>query len=307
MRNLSRALLVFCLVVSTGLSVIIFVFAAEKIDINTAPLEDLVKIVHIGETRARELISLRPFSSLDELTKIKGISEARVEDIKEQGLAWIENEEKEAPKLITYPGGVVVNEFLPSPEGLDTEEEWIEIFNQNAFEVDLSEWRVTDTVGTTKTYIFPEKTIIKTLGFLVLTRPVTKITLNNSGDGLKLIQPDGNIIDAVSYKKAPRGESYNRTESGWAWSGVLTPGSANVVPSLIPESREAEFSEKVKETIPEKEAKEKPIKELAAIGEQTSREPADFPFWVALGVAFFSGIIILLLKDRTKKVYNKTV
>lgn len=76
-----------------------FVWAAEKIDINTAPLEKLVKIIHIGEIRALELISLRPFSSLDELTKIKGIGEARVKDIKEQGLAWIATENEETPSL----------------------------------------------------------------------------------------------------------------------------------------------------------------------------------------------------------------
>lgn len=64
----------------------------EKIDINSAPLEDLVKVIHIGEVRAEELISLRPFSSLDGLTRIKGISKTRVEDIKKQGLAWVETE-----------------------------------------------------------------------------------------------------------------------------------------------------------------------------------------------------------------------
>ena len=66
-----------------------FVTAEEKIDINTAPLEDLIKIVHIGETRAQELISLRPFSSLDDLIRIRGIGEKRVEDIKKQALAWV--------------------------------------------------------------------------------------------------------------------------------------------------------------------------------------------------------------------------
>lgn len=65
------------------------VFASEKININTAPLKDLTKIIHIGESRAQELISLRPFYSLDELGKIKGIGEARLNDIKKQGLAWI--------------------------------------------------------------------------------------------------------------------------------------------------------------------------------------------------------------------------
>jgi len=63
--------------------------AAETIDINSAPAEDLVKIVHIGEARAKELISLRPFSSIDELSRINGIGPARVKDIKNQGLAWV--------------------------------------------------------------------------------------------------------------------------------------------------------------------------------------------------------------------------
>jgi hypothetical protein len=75
--------------------VLVFTFASsessviEKIDINTASLEDLIKIIHIGEVRAKELISLRPFSSLDELTKIKGIGQKKLEDIKKQGLAWV--------------------------------------------------------------------------------------------------------------------------------------------------------------------------------------------------------------------------
>ncbi|MBZ1345122.1 MAG: lamin tail domain-containing protein [Candidatus Nealsonbacteria bacterium] len=69
-----------------------------KIDINTALLKDLVKIVHIGKVRAEELISLRPFYSLDDLTRIKGISPKRLEDIKKQGLAWVDPE-LEPPKI----------------------------------------------------------------------------------------------------------------------------------------------------------------------------------------------------------------
>lgn len=63
--------------------------AVERIDINTATKEELTRIIHIGDARALELIYLRPFASLDELVKIKGISEKRVADIKKQGLAWI--------------------------------------------------------------------------------------------------------------------------------------------------------------------------------------------------------------------------
>jgi len=86
MKNLSRGVIfiaIFCLLTAN------FVPAAEKIDINTASLEDLMKIIHIGKTRAIELITLRPFTSLDDLLKIKGIGEQRLKDIKSQGLAWI--------------------------------------------------------------------------------------------------------------------------------------------------------------------------------------------------------------------------
>ena len=70
---------------------------AEKININSAELEDLIKIIHIGETRAKELIFLRPFSSLDDLDRIKGIGASRIEDIKKQGLAWVDATENSSP------------------------------------------------------------------------------------------------------------------------------------------------------------------------------------------------------------------
>ena len=62
----------------------------DQISINAAPKEDLLQIKHIGESRAKELTQLRPFSSLDDLSRIKGISDGRVKDIKEQGLVCIE-------------------------------------------------------------------------------------------------------------------------------------------------------------------------------------------------------------------------
>lgn len=62
-----------------------------QVDINTAPKEALITIVHIGESRANELISLRPFSSLEDLTRIRGISEGRLREIEAQGIACVSN------------------------------------------------------------------------------------------------------------------------------------------------------------------------------------------------------------------------
>lgn len=153
---------------------------AEKIDINSASTEDLVKIIHIGDVRATELISLRPFSSLDDLVRINGIGRTRVEDIKKEGLAWVLIEEartEQKPESINYPSGIIINEILPSPKGSDAEEEWIEIFNQGNSEAELAGWKIADSTGTVKTYTFPQGTVIPSQGFLLLSRPLTKITL----------------------------------------------------------------------------------------------------------------------------------
>src|SRR5699024_5101732 len=57
------------------------------ININKASKADVQQIKHIGPERADDLINQRPYSSVNELTKINGIGPARIEDIKEQGLA----------------------------------------------------------------------------------------------------------------------------------------------------------------------------------------------------------------------------
>ncbi len=174
-------------------------------------------------------------------------------------------------------GGIIINEILPSPEGPDDKEEWIEIFNQNEFEVVLSGWQIKDMAGKIKTYTLRDKTTISPKGFLVFPRPETKITLNNDGDGLILSGPSGEILDRVKYESAPLGESYNRKGAEWAWSEVLTPGNINVFtkekPKLNTGSQEA----------------------LAAIGEH----PKSFlPLFIALALALLSGAIILIMKKR---------
>ena len=61
--------------------------AGPCININTASSTELERIVHVGPARAQEIISLRPFSSVDDLARVNGIGPARLADIKDQGLA----------------------------------------------------------------------------------------------------------------------------------------------------------------------------------------------------------------------------
>lgn len=62
----------------------------QKIDLNSAPVSSLIKIVGIGEKTAQEIINSRPFCSLDDLLKVKGIGQKNLQKIKEQGIAYVE-------------------------------------------------------------------------------------------------------------------------------------------------------------------------------------------------------------------------
>ena len=64
-----------------------------QIDINTASAEKLKEIIWIGDATAPKVISARPFSSVNDLTKVSGIKEAKLADIKFQGLACVGAEE----------------------------------------------------------------------------------------------------------------------------------------------------------------------------------------------------------------------
>jgi DNA uptake protein ComE-like DNA-binding protein len=64
----------------------------ECVDINTAPSEQLQRIIHIGPERAAQIIELRRvrrFQAVDQLTRVRGIAATRLADIKQQGLACV--------------------------------------------------------------------------------------------------------------------------------------------------------------------------------------------------------------------------
>ncbi|MDO8639478.1 MAG: lamin tail domain-containing protein [bacterium] len=199
---------------------------------------------------------------------------------------------------------VSLNEILPSPQGQDAKEEWIEIFNTENDSVDLTGWQITDTKGSIKTFIFPKGSQIAGQSFLLLKRPQTKITLNNDADGLQLIY-EGIILDSVEYIKSATGQSFNRTPSGWAWSATLTPGSKNIITAV-----EAKTPGQKKE--PEKiltQGKESAAsdaqKKIANISNQIPE--IKFPplslniLLFSLGLAIFSGIIMLFVKKKLNK------
>ncbi|MGM0165593.1 hypothetical protein IGI39_000535 [Enterococcus sp. AZ135] len=66
--------------------------AAEKVDINSASVEELQKLEGVGAPLAQKIIDARPYKTVDELkSKVTGIGDAKLQAIKDQGLAVAES------------------------------------------------------------------------------------------------------------------------------------------------------------------------------------------------------------------------
>lgn len=132
---------------------------------------------------------------------------------------------------------IVISEIFPNPAGAtDEQAEFIEIYNQSGSDIDLSGWSLGDS--SKKRYEFRERQIIKAGEFLVISRAVSGISLNNDEDAISVYRSDcEQPSKTVKYTDAKEGWSYNDTKyvptaisstrSKWVWSDKVTPGEAN--------------------------------------------------------------------------------
>ena len=132
-------------------------------------------------------------------------------------------------RLETIPF-IFISEFLPNPEGSDTEAEFIELFNQEGHIVDLSGWQLDDAEGGSKPFTIAAGTTIKPNQYKAFFRDETGIALNNSNDEARLIAPGGIIIDRAPYEKIGEGKSFVLDEIfSWQETSTPSPGELNVL------------------------------------------------------------------------------
>lgn len=133
------------------------------------------------------------------------------------------------------PGGLFVNEFMPDPaqdwngdSAADDNDEWIEIYNANAFSVDLGGWKLDDvTDGGSDAYTIPGGTNIAPNGFLIFYRADTDIALNNTNDDVRLLHSDNVVADLISYKTSQTNASWSRVPDGANYFSLYCPPTPN--------------------------------------------------------------------------------
>lgn len=167
------------------------------------------------------------------------------------------------------PSTLRLSEILPNPggDGRDTDLEWVELVNIGSEAVSLTGWKIGDaaqldalpaaTVPPGGYVLLAAKLAALPEGVLVV-RPVDGVIgrgLNNGGDAVVLIDPAGEVVDAISYgdnddefdPPAPlpaEGETLGvrnpRGEAGpenWARALRPTPGEPNVFPVSAGQTR----------------------------------------------------------------------
>ncbi|OHA41321.1 MAG: hypothetical protein A3G59_00745 [Candidatus Taylorbacteria bacterium RIFCSPLOWO2_12_FULL_47_20] len=126
-------------------------------------------------------------------------------------------EDEERVHLSLRARMIVINEFLPNPEGVaygfdfgaDSDDkpkgEWVELFNNSDSDFDLDGWYVWDNSGSAGNKIFIDTTntnlgttVIPAGGFLVVY--LQKQVLNNSSDDVRLYNAADELVDAYYYE-----------------------------------------------------------------------------------------------------------
>ncbi len=125
---------------------------------------------------------------------------------------------------------LVLSEILPNAPGVDTGNEFIEVYNPTAQTIDLSLYTIKTGVNSDKTYTFPVGTTIAPGEYRAFTDTTMKFTLLNTSSRIVLTAVDGSTLgDTGVYTSPAEGYSWALINGTWQYTNQPTPGAANVV------------------------------------------------------------------------------
>ncbi len=162
------------------------------------------------------------------------------------------------PARAQEPNSLIINEWMVNPAnpgvaGVDTDREWVELYNPNPYPIDLRNWVVRDSAasGIRPPHVIDRSVIVQCYGYVVLGN--TTNTTNNGGvpvdyayggalvfanslDRFVLYSPDSVVVDQVRFASAatsaqdgisrelknPALDNFNVDGSNWASASVTS-------------------------------------------------------------------------------------
>ena len=134
-------------------------------------------------------------------------------------------------QITSDPRKIILNEILANPDGNDTGNEWVEIYNPTNYPIDLVNFKLMDLAGG----VLELSGTINPNGYLAFH---PSFTINNESEQIFLYYND-QLLDSVLFSDAQTGISFAKNIEGqWVWTKNPTPNSLNIIIDLIEDSEE---------------------------------------------------------------------
>lgn len=122
---------------------------------------------------------------------------------------------------------IQITEVLPNVAGTDTGREFIELYNPNSFDVDLTDYAV-QLGSSTKKYVFPQSTSLPSNAYIAFSDTQTGIVLPNTSASVRLLAPDGTLLHETNPYSNPKDDATWVLVNGtWQYTTIATPGAPN--------------------------------------------------------------------------------
>jgi len=152
---------------------------------------------------------------------------------------------------------VYINELLASNITVNQDgaysdySDWLELFNAGDQQIDLSGYSLSDDIANPGKWFFPESTTIPVDGYLLIwadgknTGLHTNFKLQSSGEQVCLTDPDGEIIDSITFTEQVMDVSFGRDPadgSEWFYFSTPTPETVNSTPGNYGPVNQTQYS-----------------------------------------------------------------
>jgi hypothetical protein len=125
-----------------------------------------------------------------------------------------------------------ISEVLPNPAPpqSDAEDEFIELYNSNGKDFDLSGFVLQSGTTSLHKYTFPDGTIIGPKQFKAFYAGDTNLSLSNTSGQVSLLDPTENVLSQTDqYGMAKDGYAWVSADGLWQWTTIPTPDSINKI------------------------------------------------------------------------------